>query len=296
MEEISHTSPSSLGLFKKCQQQWFFRYVVGLKIPPNMVMMQGTAFDRAESHNFQQKIKTQEDVKLSVVQDVLHDAFQEEVRVREAVMFNEGIQPVEEEGAEATPTDAENKALEALKVFHVEHAHKVMPKTVQRQFSVPLLGLGKPYALQGIMDLEALEIVDFDASKAVGIKGAGWIGNKTAIFDLKLTGKSYPQNEAVISEQLTAYDAATVAETGQHAPQLALLATVKLKTPRVQFLPTTRTDEDTERFLRGLGNVVRQVELVKEGKMDPTPAAPGAWWCNSKWCGYWKFCKIRPKE
>lgn len=289
MDEISHTSTSSLGLFKKCQNQWFMRYVVGLKIPPNMVMMQGTAFDRAESHNFRQKITTQEDVKLSVVQDVLHETFQEEVRVRDAVIFNEGIEPVEEEGTEATTNEAEKKALDSLKVFHVEHATKVMPKTVQRQFSVPLLGLGKPYALQGIMDLEAHPIDDFD-------KLSSGVNPGTAIFDLKLKGKSCPQNEAVISEQLTAYDAATVAETGQHATQLALLATVKLKTPKVQFLPTTRTDEDTERFLRGLGNVVRQVELVKDGKMDPTPAAPGAWWCNSKWCGYWKFCKIRPKE
>lgn len=273
-------------MFKKCQQSWVFRYIVGLKIPPTMAMIQGISFDRAESHNFEQKIKTQEDVKLSVVEDVLHDTFQEEKRIRDVIMNNEGIVPVEEaEGAD--PNQAENKALAGLRVFHGEHAKKVMPLTVQRKFSIPLNGLDKPYTLEGIIDTEAREILDFDAGK---------LGKNPAIIDLKLLSKSPSPSDATASEQLTVYDAAVLAETGNHASQLALLATVKTKTPKVVYLPTTRTGEDTQRFMRGLGNTVRQVELIKSGKMDPMPAAPGAWWCSSKWCGFFQFCKIRPKE
>jgi hypothetical protein len=277
--EIEHISQSALDTWKKCQQQGVFRYVMGLKIPSSMSMIQGKAFDKAESHNFAQKIKTQEDVKLTVVQDVLHESFQEETRLRDVIIENENIKPVEDEEDTPSYNEAESKALASLKVFHEDQAGKIIPTSSQRKFSISLNGFEKPYSLDGVIDLEA--------KTAEGFEG---------IIDLKLKAKSMSVDEANKSEQLTAYDAAVLAETGSHAKGVGLLATIKTKVPKVQFLSSSRTDEDTGRFLKGLGAVVRQVDLIKDGKLDPMPAPPGAWWCSKKFCGYWQFCKLRPKE
>ena len=54
-----HLSPSQMGMYSRCQQQWFYRYVhPKISIAPNKNLTAGSVYDDALTNNYNQKIKT----------------------------------------------------------------------------------------------------------------------------------------------------------------------------------------------------------------------------------------------
>lgn len=55
-----YISPSQAGMFLRCQQQWKYRYVDGIKSPPSAAMAFGSAFDSTANSVYSEKILTGE--------------------------------------------------------------------------------------------------------------------------------------------------------------------------------------------------------------------------------------------
>ena len=87
--------------------------------------------------------------------------------------------------------------------------------------------------------------------------------------------------------QLTTYAAAYQVDHGRPCRELLLDTLVKTKTPGRQLLTTHRTKAD---FCVLLARINAMLASIKTGVF--TAAAPDAWWCSSKWCGYSRTCKF----
>ncbi|MDP2704259.1 MAG: PD-(D/E)XK nuclease family protein, partial [bacterium] len=74
-KEKRHFSISQLLTYQKCPLHYKFRYIDGLKIPPRSVMTLGSSVHAALEHNFRQKIKSHEDLKVNDVLDAFSDSF-----------------------------------------------------------------------------------------------------------------------------------------------------------------------------------------------------------------------------
>lgn len=72
-ERIAHLSASSLGMFRRCPEQWRQRYLLGRKEPPGEGLVIGNFFHGAMEFNYHRKIRTREDRKLEEVIQYLGD-------------------------------------------------------------------------------------------------------------------------------------------------------------------------------------------------------------------------------
>lgn len=281
--EVDHLSVSHINCYEKCGMQAYFRYQLGLKVPPAFAMIQGTAFHLAEEVNFKQKIATGEDIKLSVAKDAFVEKYQEEVRSREALLANQNV-TAEDEEEQSSPVEFENQGLSCLELFHTRYAPRVMPKESEKEFSIEINGLGKPVNLLVRLDLVANVFKDFEAGKT--------LKTGEAIIDLKLQSKAPKQEDVDRSEQLGGYAEAWKALTGKYPKQVALLATVKKKSPEVVYVQSREFGEEHgKRFLR---RVARVAEAEAKGIYTPAPSM--AWWCSKKWCGFYNLCEFGGKK
>ncbi len=58
MNQLDHVSKSKLGMLFRCEQQWVFRYAMGMKRPPNGAMAFGSAWHDGAFFDFAQKAET----------------------------------------------------------------------------------------------------------------------------------------------------------------------------------------------------------------------------------------------
>jgi len=68
-----HFSATSLGMLSRCPEQFRQRYVLHRKERPGSALVVGSAFHDALKLNYQQKVKSFEDMKLSDVVQYLQD-------------------------------------------------------------------------------------------------------------------------------------------------------------------------------------------------------------------------------
>ena len=257
---------SSLGLLWKCGIAYEYRYVKGLKIPPNAAMISGSGTHKGIEKNLISKIDTKKFLPLDVVKDITRDETKN--------LWNQGIRLSEEEaqgGIRKAKGATIDKAV-ALSGLHYEKVAPLLnPTEVESEF---ILELEKyPYDIAGKID-----IIE---------------GNKS-VRDTKTSGKCPNKNAADISDQLTMYYLAQKIKTGIAPEKLYLdylYQTPKNKICKNITIPTARNDED----LKVLLALIEQAMLVlKKGAF--TPASPDFWMCSKKWCGYWNLCKFSRKH
>lgn len=75
MERKPHLSPSSLAMLSKCGQQYAYRYVDGLVLPPNAAIIRGKAMHKGQRATLANKISFGELLADDAVADVAADAF-----------------------------------------------------------------------------------------------------------------------------------------------------------------------------------------------------------------------------
>ncbi len=165
---MNHLSASAIEMFLRCPQQWAYRYMEDLKIPPSVSLVQGTSVHAAAEHNYAYKVETHEDLPADEVLDVARDAFKER-------------EPEVEDWEDEKPGAALDVTVGLARVYHAELAPQVQPVSVEREFVlehdrwlIPLLGY---------MDVE-------DERRVIDIKTAG--KRKTqADLDTSLQGGIY---------------------------------------------------------------------------------------------------------
>jgi len=262
---MTHLSVSQLDTLTKCGQQWYFRYVEGLRMPPGVRMVIGSAVDGSVNRNLQTKIETDELMPTEAVAETARDVLNE-------AWSRNGVEldPEEKElGIKKVKGAAIDRSV-GLAVHHAEQlAPGLRPVQVQRKFEIDLIGY----------DTTFLGYIDIDEG--------------TRIRDTKTTrkGKGQVKDDVHISTQLTAYALAKKVIDGK-IPKAVKLDFVfdrydnkRDREPQHETFTARRTTAD---FQPLLNRVERAIEVIESGAFMPAP--PGSWWCHPKWCGYWAVC------
>jgi len=246
MSGQDHISVTQLKGYLRCPLQYFFRYSCGIKVPPTGDLILGRAVHNALKENYRQKLQSFEDLPLSDITDIFSQYWEKE---SEEADFRE----------EDDRGRLKDQGISLIKAYQETVSPKVQPLEVERGFLVE--------AGDGLLPLKGyIDLID----------------DQGIIIDHKTSKKSYAADAAEKDLQLTAYALAYRSIYGEPESGVRLDVMVKNKTPKIQQLPATRSEQDIERFRRIAGNVLRgisgEVYYPNESYM-----------CGI--CGYGEMCK-----
>jgi PD-(D/E)XK nuclease superfamily len=142
---IKHLSASSLGMFRRCPEQFRHRYILGEKERPGESILVGSAFHEALEYNYKQKIESHEDRPLGELIEFLQDAgvpkVLEEAGGAEVVSWD---QPSPEDGVNVLRADSER----ILAAYRKKVTERIQPIAVEQKFSIPM----EPVPVIGYID------------------------------------------------------------------------------------------------------------------------------------------------
>ena len=122
-DQIDHLSHSSVATFLRCPRQWAFSYIEGLRRPPGVALIKGSALDKAATFNLDQKRVTKRDLAVYDVLEVAEDAF------RKDVDRNGGQSEVQWDGTNFAR--ALDSAINLTSTHMKHHAPLIQPREVQ---------------------------------------------------------------------------------------------------------------------------------------------------------------------
>ena len=137
MNEIDHLSASSINMYLRCPMQFYFRYILGLKIPTAAMLIMGSSYHKALEVNFKQKIKTFKDMPVEDLQDVYRTDFAYRQK-------NEDIDWKKEKPEEMIDTGTQ-----LVKLYHDKKAPLIQPVDVEKWITMPI----KNVSIKGRIDL-----------------------------------------------------------------------------------------------------------------------------------------------
>lgn len=251
-----HLSVSQLDMLSRCGQQWAYRYLDGLIMPPGFALLKGKAVHAAAEANFRQKLTSRVDLPRNDIRDIAVASFESECTAGYALDEESGVSPRGQIDAAKDETAALGDAHAALQ------APAYQPVLVEARFRINLPG---PTDLVGVIDLasEAGEVVDF-----------------------KNVSKAISQADADNSMQLTAYAAALPVLTGSPATAIKLDSLVARKSGIDRHeLFTARGSGD---FAALAARVNAANSVIESGTF--MPAVSGGFGSPCSWCGYRRIC------
>lgn len=262
MAELFQLHPSGLSLMNRCGVAFEFRYIQGLKLPPSIAMVTGSAVDRAATAAIRHKI---EKGRYPRGKDLIEQA--------DSALTDGGLfaQVDQFEYAAAGGRDI---ALEETRAKVRAYA-AVLPEVVRRiknpidaQWGWAIKDPGMRVELAGTADV-------VEAGQAPG---------ELVVSDLKVS-KIAPNPHT--SLQLSMYAlAAHVVRKATWPVGVRLDVIKKLKEPVLARLKSERKQGDMLHVIERVRDAARRMET---GSFAPAPL--DSWWCSDKWCGYWERCK-----
>lgn len=143
-----HLSVSQIKTFQRCPEQWRQRYVLGIKTPPGIALIQGRADHAAHELNFQQKIQTGADLPLPDVED----AFSTELDKRYRSELDEwgAVSGLGEEKGKKYG-DVKDTGIRMVRTYHRLVSPTVKPIAVELELRVEVPGC--PVPLLGYVDV-----------------------------------------------------------------------------------------------------------------------------------------------
>lgn len=267
-----HWSASSLSMYTRCAKQFEYRYIKGLKRPPNLSMVLGTSVHKSAEVNYAHKLKTKKAVRLSVALDAYDTAFADKKHEAEKVSrVMEG---------------AEKDRGYAMAVAHYEDIAPMYQPVEKPEFEFSVAVPGVKRKLYGFIDLIASPIVT--------------IGNmikkvqpKRYVRDTKTSGRKFDKFAVEVSSQLTAYAYAHQVLFGKAPDGVGLDVVIAKKGAdskllksgqpiEVQRETTVRTPGEIKQFIEATA----QIEKGMQNGVFPPVLDPKV--CG--WCGYRDIC------
>jgi len=309
---------SAVNMANDCGQRFVYRYLLGIKRPPNAFLLVGKSTDESVTRDLDHKIETGELLSREDVLGISAAKFEEEQKT-------ESIELDPEEKAEGVSLEqvlgeAKDKAIALSGLHHDEAAPKIEPFKTRRKFSINMDKFLRTRAKElhqaadespdkfggKVLDGQAtaLNSAARDGIDFVGEQDIVEIVNNTLVIrDTKTSGKSptpsiFDGNKkagtADESEQLTAYATASYVIDGKLPDKMILdyLVRTKAVSPTTKYVPTatTRDMDDVNVFLNRFINLIH---AMKSGVFVP---ANQSWWgCSQKWCGYFDICVYSKK-
>lgn len=256
--EVEHLSPSQLGMFLRCGEQYRRRYLEGEKVAPGLALIKGSAVDGGVSHNYAQKIESRQDLELDDVLDATATAWRAKIK-------EDGVELTPEEraaGRKKVFGQQKDSAIRMTALFQKEIAPKVQPVFVQEKI---VMKAREDLELWGILDLATED---------------GYV------VDVKTSKKKKSAGDVEGSDQLSWYAAAYRARTGRLPKGVRFDVVVDTgKNLSTQQIGTVRTIDHLHALNARVGSL-----LTAREKGVFAPAPEGAWWCSRKFCGYFPTC------
>lgn len=208
-----HISSSQVDTYLRCGRQWFYRYRMGLVVPPTGALTTGKSIHSALEHNFSQKIKSGNDLHFDQVEGVFEESLKEQ---KEETVWEE----------EFNFDAALQTGSKALKVHHEKLAPTIQPVHVESKFTFPIT---ETVDLTGIIDL---------------------IDTNDVIIDHKTSKTSWNQTKVDKHLQLSFYAAAVYHNVPDNSPIDVRVDTLIFnKTPKAEQWSSQRTVSDAARAL-----------------------------------------------
>lgn len=260
---------SMLDTLSRCGEQFRRRYgsLFGWNdrpeiIPPGSDLITGIATHKAIERNLQNKITVGELLPIEAVMDAARD--------EAAGLWSQEVRLLPDETADTGKARGQSvdMAVSLSSLHATDLAPEIQPKAVERKWVINLRGY--PFDLAGMMDIEEVD---------------------GAIRDTKTAGKTPGQSIADNSQQLTMYSLAKKVCDGEAPSALYMDNLIKLKTPKIVTLATTRNDQDREMLMR---RIERATTIIEKGAFQP--ANPNDWACSQAWCGYWDSCPFASRK
>jgi CRISPR/Cas system-associated exonuclease Cas4 (RecB family) len=219
-----HISVTQMRMFLRCPLQYYYRYIRGMKIPPNGDLTLGKTIHSTLENNYRQKINSREDLPLDAWTDYFSDEWEKGEKMTE---FK----------SDEKPGDFKDDGYKIIKTYHGYVSRLIQPVDVERGFLIALDGIRRP--LLGYIDL---------------------IDENGCIVDHKVTKRSWQEAKIHTDPQMTAYALAYRRLTGKKENGLRFDVMVRTKNPKIQRLNTERKTEDFGKFQKLLSHVEKAIE------------------------------------
>jgi hypothetical protein len=313
---------SGINMANDCGQRFLFRYILGIKSPPNAFLLVGKSTDESVTRDLDHKIETGELLQRDDVLEISAAKFEQEQK-------NEPIE-LEPEEAKAGKSleqvlgEAKDKAVSLSGLHHDEAAPKIQAVRTRRKFSVNMDAFLRSRAKElhasgeAAPDKYAAKLLHSQAQSlnAAARAGIDFVGEQDVqeilhdgdreilvIRDTKTSAKSpipsymdgnNKAGTADDSEQLTAYAVASHVVDGKLPDKMVLdfLVRTNAAKPTIKYVPTAtvRSMDDVQVFLNRFTNLIH---AMKTGVFVP---ANQSWWgCSQRWCGYYDICPYSKK-
>lgn len=262
-ETKPHVSPTQVGMFQRCQEQYRRRYILGEIVPPGIALIVGGAFHVGAETNFRQKIESHADLPASDIIEAAVSAFDQKAAGEVVLTDDEASR-----GSKIVLGEAKDQLAGLAKCHAMEQAPDYQPVAVEHKTRIIF-----PHASR-----DMLAVTDLRDTQG-------------RVTDFKTAGRKPPQSDADTSVQLTVYAAAYRIDTGHEPSEVRLDAVTKTKKPGRHVIRSRRDEHDYRALLSQVGTMLATIELFAAAGLDPWPAAPvGAWWCCDRFCGFFRSC------
>lgn len=258
-EDMKHLSASQIGMFQRCPMQYEFRYVKGIKKPPDSGLIVGISVHKGIEHNYRHKFEK----KKAAPKDEVLDAFSQK--------FDES-----KDGAEI---EDEGKSKDEGYNFVTMHYDKVAPtvhptRPPELEFNINIPGVDRNFIgfIDVIGDVE-------DTNPYAEVRNVPGV-----IMDNKTTRRSFSQFEADVSLQLTSYAYADtqIGKLATGSVGLDILSKSKSGNIKPIRLLSNRSPEQLARFEHTIQTIEK---TINAGLFYPTENPQ-----HCSWCGYNEFC------
>lgn len=253
-----HISATQMEMIWRCPEQYRRRYIEGERLPPGVALLVGTGMHIGAQVNFDQKIKTHEDLPPKQIVGAAVSGFEKRVA-------GDGFSLSEEEASRgAKVVLGEAKDLTAkLAGAHAEHqAPDYQPVAVEH--TTRIVFPNASHDLLGVTDLR---------------------DDKDRVTDFKSAARKPAEDEAERSIALTIYAASFQIENSRPSSEVRLDVLTKTKVPG-RHVRVSQRDRNDFAVLANRVNIT--LAAIKAGVF--LPASPGNWACSSKWCGFASTC------
>lgn len=269
-----HLSFTQITMYLRCSMQYYFRYVLGIKTPPEIPLASGKGLHAALEWNARHKMKTKEDMPLDDLKDMTADMLDIELN--------------EIEGQAAEKGEAKDESIAQVALFRLRDAPSIQPLAVEYPFTLIIPGDDEypdpPLPVIGFVDTYS----ELDRPRS----NPGGTARVIALEDYKRVNQKRNQLEVDLTPQLTLYDMVFFEQTGALPDVIGLRQFTHTKKDGAAVTPIYRSPElmePTVRFLRWerMKQQVRRVQdAIRKGVFIPTDDSK-----TCSWCGYRQMCQ-----
>lgn len=257
-----HLSPTQIEMYLRCPMQYYQRYILGKKSPPPVVLPEGTCHHYTLEQNNLHRIKTGKNRSEA---DLL-DIFNEDWKTRQKEVGDwEGDKP----------GDVVNRARPMIRTYLKTFAPRLHPRNAERTLAVPI----GPVVVAAILDTDGPVTA---IARALPAKT-----DRPAVVDYKTVNKARTERDVNDSVQLALLAELHQRVTGEKTFNVGLCSLVK-PTGLVRWESVAVTKQKTL-WARAL--TLSVADSISKGNFPLT--SPTNWWCQKKFCGFWKDCRGR---